>query len=100
MVEFADGSTWTRQQLLQMSLTGSGAMDNIYGTTGADFIDGKGGTDYLKGRGGNDIFYYASGYGHVIIDEEDFARDAQNVLRFGAGISLTDLRFPLPATAT
>ncbi|CCH07014.1 calcium-binding protein [Achromobacter xylosoxidans] len=93
VVEFADGSTWTRQQLLQMSLTGSGAMDNIYGTTGADFIDGKGGTDYLKGRGGNDIFYYASGYGHVIIDEEDFARDAQNVLRFGAGISLTDLRF-------
>ncbi|NBI44124.1 beta strand repeat-containing protein [Burkholderia sp. ISTR5] len=85
-VQFADGTTWTRAQLVQMATTGTTGADKLYGTSGADVFDGKGGNDVATGRGGNDTFIFNAGYGHLEINESDFSANANNVLKLGAGI--------------
>jgi hypothetical protein len=41
-VSFADGTTWTRQQLLTLADTGTSGPDILYGGPDADVMDGKG----------------------------------------------------------
>ncbi|MBV9701212.1 MAG: cadherin-like domain-containing protein, partial [Methylobacteriaceae bacterium] len=86
-VQFADGTLWTRQQMIAMEMTGSSGNDVLYGTTGADVIDGKGGNDYEQGNGGNDTFIFNAGYGQLRINEQDWNPAAHNVLQLGAGIA-------------
>jgi Ca2+-binding RTX toxin-like protein len=57
-VQFADGTTWSRQQLLSLASAGTTGNDTLYGTSGADVFDGKGGNDYEQGNGGGDTFIY------------------------------------------
>ena len=84
-VQFADGSTLSAAQLMQMELTGTSGNDTIYGTTGADLIDGKGGSDTVIGNGGNDTFVFNSGYGNLAINETSTSGQ-QPVLQLGPGI--------------
>ncbi|WP_269766415.1 calcium-binding protein, partial [Burkholderia ubonensis] len=85
-VQFADGTSWTRAQLVQMTTTGTAGADKLYGTSGADVFDGKGGNDIEIGRGGNDTFVFNAGYGSLEINEVDYAGKPNNVLQLGAGI--------------
>ena len=90
-VQFADGTTWNRQQLLQMAATGTAGDDKLYGTPGADVFDGKGGNDYVRGGGGGDTFIFNAGYGKLEIDEYDASNAPHNVLQLGAGISASSV---------
>ncbi|MFM0073487.1 calcium-binding protein [Paraburkholderia sediminicola] len=90
-VQFADGTTWNRQQLLQMATTGTAGDDKLYGTPGADVFDGKGGNDYVRGGGGGDTFIFNAGYGKLEIDEYDSSSAPHNVLQLGAGISASSV---------
>ncbi|MFL9866670.1 calcium-binding protein [Paraburkholderia fungorum] len=90
-VHFADGTTWNRQQLLQMATTGTPGDDKLYGTSGADVFDGKGGNDYVRGGGGGDTFIFNAGYGKLEIDEYDSGSAPHNVLQLGAGISASSV---------
>jgi len=85
-VQFADGTVWSRQQLIDKETTGTSGNDVLYGTGGADTFDGKGGNDVENGRGGNDTFIFNTGYGQLEINAWDWS-GANGVLRFGSGIS-------------
>lgn len=91
-VQFADGTSWSRQQVNQMATTGTGGNDSIYGGDGADVFDGKGGNDYEEGNGGGDTFIFNPGYGNLTIYEYDESPNANNVLSLGSGISETAVR--------
>ncbi|MCT7294601.1 hemolysin [Ralstonia sp. CHL-2022] len=91
-VDFADGTTWSRQQLLQMETTGTSGADTLYGTSGADVFDGKGGNDIEIGKGGGDTFIFNVGYGSLEINELDTSGSSINVLRLGPGINLASLQ--------
>ncbi|WP_083640575.1 calcium-binding protein [Paraburkholderia phenazinium] len=90
-VQFADGTIWNRQQLLQMATTGTAGDDKLYGTPGADVFDGKGGNDYVQGGGGGDTFIFNAGYGKLEIAEYDSSSAAHNLLQLGAGISASSV---------
>jgi Ca2+-binding RTX toxin-like protein len=86
-VEFADGTVWTGQQLIQMETTGTPGNDTLYGTSGPNLFDGKGGNDLEIGRGGGDTFAFNAGYGQLEIQEYDPSNAPDNTLLLGAGIS-------------
>jgi len=90
-VQFADGTTLTATQLIQMEMTGTTGNDTIYGTSGADLIDGKGGNDSVNGEGGSDTIVFDAGYGHLEINES-YTSGQQPVLQLGAGITASALR--------
>jgi Ca2+-binding RTX toxin-like protein len=91
ILRFADGTTLTRAQLLQLATTGTSAADTLYGTTGADLFDGKGGKDKETGDGGNDTFVFNEGYGKLEIDEIDTSSKRNNLLKMGPGITAASL---------
>jgi len=72
-VQFADGTMWTKAQLIALETTGTAAADKLYGSSGAGTFDGKGAPagsqDYEQGQGGADTFIFKSGYGHLEISE-------------------------------
>jgi Ca2+-binding RTX toxin-like protein len=85
-MQFADGTVWTRSQLVDAETTGTSAADKLYGSTGADMFDGKGGNDEAIGGGGNDTFVYNQGYGSLEINEHDITTSNVSDLTLGAGI--------------
>ena len=94
IVKFADGTSLTAAQLIQMGLSGTTGNDTIVGTPGADLIDGKGGNDSVNGGGGNDTFVFNAGYGKLAIYELQSIYGSspnQAVLKFGSGISSSAL---------
>ncbi|MFM0074602.1 calcium-binding protein [Paraburkholderia sediminicola] len=91
-VEFADGTVWTRAQLIQAETTGTTGSDTLYGTTGPDLFDGKGGNDVEISIGGPDTFVFNAGYGALEIEESDFPGNPQDVLQLGAGINESAIR--------
>lgn len=96
-VHFADGTSLTAGQLMQMELTGTSGNDTIYGTSGADLIDGQGGSDYEIGQGGNDTFVFDAGYGHLAVNET-YSSGQQPVLQLGSGISASMLKVTTDGT--
>ncbi|MFM0432024.1 calcium-binding protein [Paraburkholderia aspalathi] len=90
-VQFADGTTWNRQQLLQMAATGTAGDDKIYGASNGLVFDGKGGNDYIQSQGGGDTFIFNAGYGKLEISELDSSKTPHNVLQLGAGISASSV---------
>jgi len=89
-VQFADGTTMSAAQLVQMETTGTTGNDTLVGTSVANVFDGKGGDDVETGRGGGDTFIFNPGYGQLEIYELDFS-GSSNVLRLGAGITEASL---------
>ena len=89
-VKLADGTVLTRNQLIQMEMTGTTGNDTLYGTSGANLIDGNGGNDSVVGNGGSDTFVFNSGYGHLAINET-YTSGQVPVLQLGAGITASVL---------
>ena len=73
------------------ALSGTALNDRISGGDGNDLLDASAGGDLLMGGVGNDIYVVNRGDGEVTIDDVALT-DAGNVLRFGAGIEVADLR--------
>lgn len=82
-----------------IALTGN-ALDNaLLGNVGNNVLTGAAGNDYLVGHGGDDVYIYNRGDGNDTIDNTDVFSDSANpaaggatdTLRFGAGISDTDV---------
>lgn len=111
-VQFADGTTWTEAQLLQLANQPTAGDDLLLGTPHADSLDGGAGDDRIEGRAGDDTI--RGGAGNDLIDPGqgadtfEFARgDGQDVytgyelltegvgadrLQFAAGIAAADVR--------
>uniref|UniRef100_UPI0028E72CC0 calcium-binding protein n=1 Tax=Bradyrhizobium sp. SZCCHNS2005 TaxID=3057303 RepID=UPI0028E72CC0 len=73
-VTFADGVTWTSQDILnliasQTIVLGTDGADTITGTPNPETIDGLGGDDILNGGSGGDIYLYRLGSGNDLIQE-------------------------------
>jgi Ca2+-binding RTX toxin-like protein len=87
LIQFADGTTLTMQQLQAggFDLVGTDAADSIDGTAVIDRIAGGLGNDVLSGGAGHDIYLYNLGDGSDVIDE-GAAAVSDNTLRLGAGI--------------
>ncbi|WP_181969899.1 calcium-binding protein [Paraburkholderia sp. DHOC27] len=90
-VQFADGTTWDRQQMLQMAATGTTGNDKLYAASIGVVFDGKGGNDYIQSQGGGDTFIFNAGYGKLEILEFDSSKSPLNVLKLGAGIDASSL---------
>lgn len=70
---------------------GTGSADNFVGGTGPTSFDGDGAsvgqTDIEQGNSGDDRFVFASGYGHLEVQERGSNQgDANSTLAFGAGV--------------
>jgi hypothetical protein len=91
-VEFADGSSLSSSQLVQIETTGTSSANSMYGTSGADVFDGEGGSDFESGNGGNDTFVFNGGYGALDIFESSIGPSPDSVLQLGAGISVSTIR--------
>ena len=73
-------------------LDGGDGRDYLYGGSGDDTLRGGAGTgDYLSGDTGSDIYEFAAGDGNTIISNYDVGEGSQDVLRFLAGIAVSDV---------
>lgn len=76
-VVFADGTTWSLDDLAAMvSTSPTSGVDYITGTTGNDTLDGLAGDDGLVGRQGQDILH--GGQGADVLLEDWVIADATN----------------------
>ena len=108
-VQFADGTIWDVNQLMEFVLVntegddrlhggasddilnGLGGHDHIIGGAGNDFIIGGAGNDKLMGGKGSDTYYFERGWGQDYIENEDTSIGRKDVIRFGAGIRASDI---------
>lgn len=90
-------------------ISGAGGNDTLRGNDGADTLHGDAGNDYLNGGAGNDTlaggsgddmlvggsgsdtYLFDLGDGHDTISNHDSSQGRWDVLRFGAGITPTDV---------
>jgi Ca2+-binding RTX toxin-like protein len=73
-----------------LTVTGNVLNNGLWGNLGNNTITGATGDDYLFGDEGNDVYVYNRGDGQDSIDNTD-ALTATDTLRFGAGITDTDV---------
>jgi Ca2+-binding RTX toxin-like protein len=92
---FANGTQWTDRDIAARLTGGTAGDDHLLGTFRSDTLDGKAGNDLLEGGDGSDIYIFGRGYGHDTIKESltDANLGEDDELRFGPGITLTDLGF-------
>ncbi|MBO9546956.1 calcium-binding protein, partial [Caulobacter sp.] len=97
-IVFADGTIWSRTDLLNApptpppltpTLVGTTGADNLTGGNGADVIAGLGGNDTLRGGAGADAYLYNLGDGADTIYEGPGAGEDRVV--FGEGITASNL---------
>jgi YD repeat-containing protein len=91
LIQFADGTTLNRQQLIDLVTTGSFGNRRLYGTSGADTFDSRGLAGYANGEGGADTFIYNAGYGALEISQYSYS--GASVLKLGAGLTAANLTF-------
>jgi len=100
-IMFANGTSWTIEQMRQMVLaqTGTAGNDTLIGTNTADILIGRGGNDLLSGGNGDDTYIYVRGDGHdTVIDNAnsyndrvvftDINRSAVTLVRNGIDLTL------------
>ncbi|MCA2410802.1 calcium-binding protein [Rhizobium leguminosarum] len=84
-IEFADGSSWNRDALMEL-----GRIPNIVGTSGNDTltgiwfnetISGGLGDDVLMGDYGSDTYVYNSGDGSDRVDDDSYSSSDSDILR-------------------
>jgi len=117
VVRFADGTTWTTQQLVAQMLRPTDGDDRIMGTAadeellggdGNDALQGEGGNDTLEGGAGNDsmgggagndVYVIGPGEGHDSLFDKGIEQGADwsslertNTLRFKPGVLPSDVR--------
>ena len=87
-IVFADGTTWTRNDL-RVKLLAQAATpgdDVINGFSADDTIQGGAGNDALNGGGGNDTYVYNAGDGNDVITEASGAGDNDRLV-LGVGFT-------------
>ncbi|MXO65948.1 calcium-binding protein [Altericroceibacterium endophyticum] len=105
-VQFADGTIWSRAELMaKAGGIGTDGEDTMIGTNFADTLEGGKGNDTLTGGAGNDTYVYNLGDGDdTIFDDNGLGSDPGHAggsgnfdtLSFGPGISLSDLVLTQP----
>ncbi|WP_347558116.1 calcium-binding protein [Robbsia sp. KACC 23696] len=90
IVQFADGTTLSAEELRGLAGAGSSGADTLYGASGGSVMNGLGGADFLIGTSGNDTFIYHSGYGALEISSENYLSQL-SVLRLGSGIDRSSI---------
>ncbi len=85
-VQFANGTTWSYDDLLARQTPGGPIGKTYYGDRSANLLDPASGSGVLYGNGGSDTFVYNAGYGSETIRETDIG-GGDNVLKFGVGIT-------------
>ncbi|VVN74878.1 hypothetical protein PS712_00665 [Pseudomonas fluorescens] len=73
------------------ALIGGPGVDKLFGGSGDNLFDGGAGNDYLEGQGGDDIFHFGMGDGLDVITDAG----GKNILKFGAGFSVSELKVDL-----
>ena len=75
------------------TIDGAAGNDTLYGWTGNDTLIGGLGNDYLRGDSGSDTYVFNLGDGQDTIFEAESQHElgGSETLRFGLGITLTDL---------
>lgn len=86
-VQFADGTTWTSSQLLQIVDTGAPGKISIQGTSLEETFDGQGFTRYIAGASGNDTYVFNRGDGAETIYDSGYS----NTIAFGTDIDPDDV---------
>jgi Ca2+-binding RTX toxin-like protein len=95
LLEFANGSTWSRVDIdtnvttYANALNGTPGNDTITGTSGADVIAGGAGNDILKGLAGSDTYLYNAGDGDDQIVDVGSSADTDKIV-FGSGLLAAD----------
>ncbi len=92
---FADGVTYTRQQVMDMLLAAAttAGNDTIYGYHDDETLDGGAGDDLLNGLSGQDTYIWGVGSGNDIIDDQSsYVRD-DNIVEFTGSLTAADLSF-------
>ena len=95
--EFADGTVWTHQQVLDILATPLAGDNFILGTVAADVLGGGAGDDRLEGLQGDDSYIFGLGDGQDIVSDTEGAADR---LSFGPGITQNDLSASRAADGT
>ncbi|GGI54681.1 calcium-binding protein [Oxalicibacterium solurbis] len=108
-VEFSDGTSWDLRSMFKEILNGSededllegneqdsyqfgmGGDDDLYGNAGNDVLNGGAGNDYLVGGLGDDVYVFERGDGVDVVDQIDAGVSDVDVIRFGEGISVSDV---------
>ncbi|NOQ79063.1 MAG: hypothetical protein GQ546_06645, partial [Gammaproteobacteria bacterium] len=73
-------------------LNGGAGRDNLRGGAGNDILNGgTGNNDYLDGGAGDDTYLFAAGDGHTTINNYDNDTERNDVLRFQAGVDVSDI---------
>ncbi|WP_429326016.1 calcium-binding protein [Paraburkholderia sp. GAS348] len=67
--KFADGTTWTKQDVALMALQGTPGNDVLVGYNGDDVLDGGAGNDLLIGGTGSDTYLFGRHSGNDTIEE-------------------------------
>jgi Ca2+-binding RTX toxin-like protein len=85
-IEFADGSSWDRVQIMALGVeavkTGTDDDDTLTGSPIDETFLGGLGDDLLLGSDGSDTYIYRLGDGNDYIDDESFQTTSVDVLRF------------------
>lgn len=89
-IEFANGSSWNRETILQHGLNaedtitaqGTSGDDVLVGTSAHDLIQGGQGNDFLLGGYGGDTYLYSAGDGSDYIDDEANSAYQVDILKF------------------
>jgi Ca2+-binding RTX toxin-like protein len=66
---FADGTVWSKADILLKVLQGTPGDDILIGGSGSDILDGGAGNDRLEGSEGSDTYVWGTGYGNDTIHE-------------------------------
>jgi Ca2+-binding RTX toxin-like protein len=112
-IRFADGTTWSAQEVARQAMLGTSSndllrglvgddmiaggdgADTLYGAGGNDVLDGGAGNDYLQGDGGADVYRFGRGGGQDTINNyEAVAQGAVKPLDtivFGADVAFGDI---------
>ncbi|MGH8618703.1 MAG: putative Ig domain-containing protein [Burkholderiales bacterium] len=102
--EFADGTVWTGEQLIDRSafgvpdlvingtagadvLMGGAGNDTLRGGAGNDVLDGGTGDDRLEGGTGDDAYVFGRGYGHDVAVDADPAAGNEDAVWLAFGIA-------------
>ena len=107
-IEFADGTSWSPQQVLAQLQLAENSESTLYGTSGADVLRGDGrrrtllgadgddtlhsgaGDETLRGGRGKNTYVIAADNGQDTIVGDDF--DGGSLVQFGAGISAASVQ--------
>jgi Ca2+-binding RTX toxin-like protein len=93
-VEFADGSSWDRDFLMELgrieSIAGTAGSDTLTGIWYNETLTGGLGDDTIAGGYGSDTYIYSLGDGTDVIDDDSYSSIDNDVLRLD-GLNAADI---------